>query len=218
MLIILLQRASLWSSTLMLPVYLACISLVIALLHVIVLATPLKKILLPHSASSRTVLHSEPNPDTGFLGSIKVNIKSNGGLTIWLYKVLRLLGCLALLGVSIAAAVLASDDTLHTNGKHWGKHGRRRHRHKHKFSAYEYIQIALCAFYVRTPSSEASPIHLFTIWPLGVYEHSCTLHTRTSETPQETCKESSRDTSTYYMGCIYLSRLVAIGDLYTPPN
>ncbi|PVG02126.1 hypothetical protein CPB86DRAFT_772767 [Serendipita vermifera] len=144
------KKSSLWSSTLMLPVYLACVSLVVVLLHVIVLVTPLKKYILPHSRSSQTVLHSDPDPPTGFMGSIKANIKSNGGLTLWLYKVLRLLGCLALTGVSVAAAVLASEDTLHTNGKHWGKKGRRRHRHKHKFSAYEWIQIALVAVYMYT--------------------------------------------------------------------
>lgn len=139
----------------LIPVYLALVSVTIALVHLVLLATPLKKYILGPSPTP-PVLNPEADPPTaGFVAELKAHIntsvKSNGGVAIWAYKVARLIGCIALMGVSIAAAVLASDESLHTSNKHWGKH---KHKHKnkknkHKFSDYEWLEIALALFYVR---------------------------------------------------------------------
>jgi hypothetical protein len=113
------------------------------------LATPLKKFILPPSTTP--VVNGDQHPPTGFLAEIKANITSNGGFSIWLYKVIRVICCLALFSVAIAAAVIASDDTLHTSNKHGGKKHKHKHAKRHKgswFSDYEWIQIALALVYV----------------------------------------------------------------------
>jgi hypothetical protein len=150
MLIIPTHRVSVWHSTLFLPVYIALLSVAVLVVHLILLATPLKKFILPPSSPTSASNH-DSEPPTGFLAEINANITSNGGLSIWLYKVVRLIGCLALFAVSIAAAVIAGDDTLHTNRKHWGKKHKHTHGKKHDgawFSDYEWIQIALALVYV----------------------------------------------------------------------
>jgi hypothetical protein len=129
-------------------VYLGLVSIGIVLLHLLLLLTPLKKYLLPpRPTSNQTPVLNE---HYGLVGEIKLNIKSNGGFEIWFWKVLRLLGCFALVAVSIACAIIETDDTVHTDGKHWGKKHRHRHRHKHsKFSDYAILQLALAGLYVR---------------------------------------------------------------------
>jgi len=143
---------------------LGLLSALVVILHVIFLTTPLKNYFVPNSSSSstsRNVFYApDPNPPTGFLAELKANIKSNAGFTIWAYKALRLIGCLALVSFSIVAAIVASDDTLHTNdnddafhiqGKHWGKkhRGRKSHHKNSEFTEYAWIQVALAIFYVR---------------------------------------------------------------------
>ncbi|CAG7846211.1 ATP-binding cassette transporter abc4 Short=ABC transporter abc4; AltName: Full=ATP-energized glutathione S-conjugate pump abc4; AltName: Full=Glutathione S-conjugate-transporting ATPase abc4 [Serendipita indica DSM 11827] len=142
------QKTSIYKSTLLIPVYLAGVSFLIALVHLIIFATPLKRTLFQRLAPSRTVIHNEPEPPTGLTSEVKANIASNGGIVLWSYKVARLFGSLALFGVAITAAIVASDNTLHTNGKHWGKKHRHRNRHKNRFSDYEWLQIVLAAFYL----------------------------------------------------------------------
>jgi hypothetical protein len=159
-LIVPLFRSSIWTSTLFIPVYLGLVSATVGILHIILLTTPLKKYFVTPPSTTRILLHVESDPPTGFLAEIKGNIKSNAGLTIWTYKVLRLIGCLALVAFSVVAAVIATDDTYHTEGKHWGKKHRGRHGHKGRssnFSDYAWIQIVLTAFYVRfTPRRHSS--------------------------------------------------------------
>lgn len=147
MLISVSLRSSIWKSTLLIPVYLALASGVLFLLHLLILATPLKRYFSPLSQGvPSTVDDLQP---IGIRSTIRANIRSNGGLAIWSYKLLRLLGCVALFGVTVSAAVITNDDTLHTSGKHWGKK-KHRNKNKHMFSNYEWILIFLSLFYVRS--------------------------------------------------------------------
>jgi hypothetical protein len=159
-----------WISTLFIPIYLGLVSAIVGILHIILLTTPLKKYFVTPSTTQRIVLHApESDPPTGFLAEIKGNIKSNAGLTIWVYKVLRLIGCLVLVTFSVVAAVIATDDTYHTEGKHWGKKHRGRHGRKGRssnFSDYAWIQIALTAFYVRSTHGAVLPPALYTDPPV----------------------------------------------------
>jgi len=144
-------RSSIFSSTLFIPVYFGLLSAIVGILHIALLATPLKNYFVTPSSTAHTVLYPEPDPPTGFSSAIKHNISSNAGLAIWTYKVLRLLGCMALVAFSVVAAVMSNDDTYHTEGKHWGKKHRGRHKkggRSSDFSDYTWIQIALTAFYV----------------------------------------------------------------------
>ncbi|KAG8830089.1 hypothetical protein FRC17_005452 [Serendipita sp. 399] len=132
-----------------LRIYLAGLSAIVALVHALIRVTPLKRFFFRRSRSRPPVIHEVP--EAGLLSEVKVNIKSNGGIVIWSFKVARLLGSIALFAVATTAAIIASDDTFRANGKHWGK--KHRHRHggqKHRFSDYEWLQIALAAFYMYT--------------------------------------------------------------------
>ncbi|KAG8799884.1 hypothetical protein FRC16_004194 [Serendipita sp. 398] len=144
-----MSRASLWRSTLLIPVYLGVLSAIVALFHVLILVTPLKRLFFRRNISRTPVIHEDR--EAGLLNEVKANIKSNGGIVIWSYKLARLLGSIALFGVATTAAIIACDDNFQANGKHWGKKHRGRHgRHRHRFSDYEWLQIALAAFYMYT--------------------------------------------------------------------
>ncbi|KAG8972657.1 hypothetical protein FRC05_009668 [Tulasnella sp. 425] len=105
-------------------------------------------------------------PPATFRDELREHITSHGGLIIFLHNALRFVICLALLGISIYAAIVAPGpqprssldmDTMGTRPdaeaqRKKPKHGKHR---KHKkgeawFSYLEWLEIAQCAFYIYT--------------------------------------------------------------------
>lgn len=145
----------------MVPAYLSAASAVILILHVILLSNPAKKIyrrLLPKSR------HSESEPSAtdlsqgiypaSFFGQVKEHISLHGGVVIFTFKVLRLVGCLALLGVSLATLILEEtgkiDDMLYGITGKWGKkHRKHKHSKNEQFTQAEWVQVALVLTSVR---------------------------------------------------------------------
>ncbi|KAG8995370.1 hypothetical protein FRB90_000200, partial [Tulasnella sp. 427] len=114
----------------------------------------------PTRISRRDAQYTSIPPAT-FKDELKEHIASHGGLAIYLHNALRLVISLALLGISIYAAIVApgpqpqlSVDNLGDDAEaqtKWPKHGKHKHR-KHKkgdawFSHHEWVEIAQCAFY-----------------------------------------------------------------------
>ncbi|KAJ8520559.1 hypothetical protein ONZ45_g2613 [Pleurotus djamor] len=110
---------------------------------------------------------SEPPPSSyGFWSEFKAHVVSHGGLHIFVYKILRLVGCLALLGLSIATLIIdeieledrqdiqftyADQEPLGWMGAlaRWGKK-KRKHRRKEveQLTQTEWLQFAMCMTYL----------------------------------------------------------------------
>ncbi|CAE6488532.1 unnamed protein product, partial [Rhizoctonia solani] len=96
-----------WAHALLIPAACAGLSIVLLLLHVVVAATPVKHYIA--RLRSREVkdddLPQQPvlRQHTGFFPDLRTHIKGHGGPTVFTWKVLRLLACLALTGLTIAA-------------------------------------------------------------------------------------------------------------------
>lgn len=88
-----------------------------------------------------------------FFGQVRAHIAIHGGGVIYTYKVVRLVGCLALLGLSIATLILEETGQIENalfniTGK-WGKK-HPKHNKKHAgFTNAEWVQVALVITSVR---------------------------------------------------------------------
>ncbi|KAJ7465185.1 hypothetical protein FB451DRAFT_1488697 [Mycena latifolia] len=102
--------ASLWSDTLFIPLYVGTASIVTLLLHLLWASKPVLK--LRASYFKHVPLEPEDAPDTH---SLAVHIEKHGGNAIFAFKVARLVGCLALLSVSIFSLVSDSEGNKETS-------------------------------------------------------------------------------------------------------
>jgi hypothetical protein len=105
------------------------------------------------------------NPREGVMSDIRAHIQSMGGTEIFVYKLLRLIGCLTLVGLTIATLVI-DEQTRDSSGlldllkkkKHKGK---KKSNHSDSFSHDEWLQVALLLTYVRLHSRYS--LFVFTI-------------------------------------------------------
>lgn len=96
--------------------------------------------------------HSVATPHEGVLSDLKLHIKLMGGAQIFFYKVLRLLGCLTLVALTIVTLVVDENAKegsgligLLKKKKHKGK---RKPSHSDSFTTEEWLQVALLLTYV----------------------------------------------------------------------
>ncbi|KAH7918842.1 hypothetical protein BV22DRAFT_1100095, partial [Leucogyrophana mollusca] len=149
-----LRKDAVWLSSLMVPAYCAGVSAVILILHLILLSSPAQNI-WARVVRRLNSLQPATSPETGanihargFFSDTKAFVSQHGGPIIFGYKVARFIGCLALLGLSLATFILEEQEehTLGAVNKHWG--GRRpKHRASDDqplFSRAEWHQFALC--------------------------------------------------------------------------
>jgi hypothetical protein len=127
------------------PFYLTVFSAVLLLTHLLVRAFwPKSSAQEERRAEPRTRAHA------GILEDTKRHIRNHGGLTIYLFKVLRLVGCLALLGITIAAFIISEEES----GDSLLDSLKKKHKKKHRKvdgwpTPSEWTEIFLCITYVR---------------------------------------------------------------------
>lgn len=103
------------------------------------------------------LLNPVASPHEGIISDVKVHIVSQGGSTVFAYKIARLLGCLTLVALTIVSTVLSdyskdawSGDAFETSfKKKKGKGRRKKPKDSSDFSVAEWLQISLCLAYVR---------------------------------------------------------------------
>lgn len=150
----------------MIPAYVAALSAMLFLLHLILTSRPVRRFIAkiyPARYASiideeETEVVQEPPQHTGFLSDIKYSVKKHG-VAVFLLKVLRLLSCLALLGISMAAFIILEETDDSTSGhaltsgwKHRHKSKKHKHRDARRRAAlhhHEWIELVQCVFYVR---------------------------------------------------------------------
>ncbi|KAH7918845.1 hypothetical protein BV22DRAFT_1100101 [Leucogyrophana mollusca] len=148
-----LHKDAVWLSSLMIPAYIAGVSTVVLTLHLILLSSPAQNIwarVVRRSDGPQSATSPETGADiyAGGLSDAKAFVSQHGGPIIFGYKVARFVGCLALLGLSLATFLLEEreEHTLGALDKHWGD---KRPKHcasddQPLFSRAEWHQFALC--------------------------------------------------------------------------
>ncbi|KAF9017850.1 hypothetical protein BDZ89DRAFT_1094212 [Hymenopellis radicata] len=90
---------------------------------------------------------------SGFLADFKRHVAENGGTTIFVYRVLRLVGNLVLLGLAITTLILDEiedgNESVNVTGK-WGKKHKKKKARKDWLTKHEWIGAALCMTYFYT--------------------------------------------------------------------
>ncbi|KAF8744087.1 P-loop containing nucleoside triphosphate hydrolase protein, partial [Rhizoctonia solani] len=164
-----------WAHTLLIPAACAVVSIILLLLHVVLAATPAKRLIARFR--SRNVdeddvdsIPQQPivRQHTGFFPDLRSHIKAHGGTTVFAWKVLRLLACFALTALTVGAIVSINeghktigtkvyeyteelDLDMDTLTKKWGKkHRKHKKKRERWFSTAEWIEISLCMFYTYT--------------------------------------------------------------------
>jgi hypothetical protein len=140
------------------PIYVGTLSASLLLLHAILLSNPVRELLHPpHPDESEPENPQPPENESirvSLWADLKENINSNGGIVIWSFKVIRLLGVLILICLSVVSAI---NNPQSTHGstlfakfiedlgkKRKGKGG------KSRLSNAEWIELAWTAFYVNS--------------------------------------------------------------------
>lgn len=190
---------SAWSSdTLILPLYVGAASIV----------TFLGSILWNSRASfSKTPpLETTESSDTGPDNSIAAHISELGGKTIFAFNVARFIGCLVLLGISTAVAVLDDPEDQETSTLA-----------SSEISPHKYLQLTMCAIYVRV-----SP-NLQTYSRNAVYNLAlCSIPCHSLSRCQSEMEQGGNQTPQYcrgvYILCVFLPRYLSIDDVFTHPH
>ncbi|KAF7339970.1 ATP-binding cassette transporter [Mycena venus] len=136
---------TLWKDTLIVPAVVAAASVIVLLLHLF-LASPwgrkLRKTSEPEVVDPVPTVHP-----VGLVAEVKEHVAQHGGGVIFAFKLVRLVACLTLLGLSIASLAITEAHKSETGkasifGK-WGK----KHPKKGKnaaLSVAEWLQLAMC--------------------------------------------------------------------------
>ncbi|TDL29986.1 P-loop containing nucleoside triphosphate hydrolase protein [Rickenella mellea] len=148
--------ASVFLDTLLIPAYVATLSAILLTLHLVFTSGPLKKIIacILHRGNNAVDLEdnsAEPIPlhqplGAGVVYGVKERIRLMCGSTIFLYKFLRLLGCLALVGLTTTTLVL--DTGKHENNRSIVFQMNKRQSTDDEFLHPEWLQISVLLAYV----------------------------------------------------------------------
>ncbi|KAG8968451.1 hypothetical protein FRC03_007393 [Tulasnella sp. 419] len=155
-----------WKHSLLYPSYVAALSAIILIVQFTLRISFVKRWVArirgapPVDADEYEAVEQRPsaatsNMSAGFLTEIKEYIRLQGGPVICAFGVMKLLSCLALVGLTIYAVIITpgpgepktteffeQDSDVYTEGKK-----KKKHRKNQLFSTAEWHEIALCAFY-----------------------------------------------------------------------
>ncbi|KAH7102271.1 ATP-binding cassette transporter [Auriculariales sp. MPI-PUGE-AT-0066] len=134
-----------WKDILLVPIYAAGLSLSVLVLHGLVIL--LWKLFKPSSAQIAS--SNASGSASGIAAEFKVYLAQNGGVQIFLWKLLRFLGTLALFGLSIASVL--QEHSHHGEGTKLDAMKKKKHRKEaddvNAFDEHDWIAIAYVAFY-----------------------------------------------------------------------
>lgn len=161
------------------------------------------------------------SPHEGIVNDIKAHITSLGGLTIFTYKIVRLLGCLVLVALTIATLIV--NDYHNTTGssildalkKHKGKKKSKSKKPSETFSQSEWLQIALCLAYVRNQQIQTESISEIFVG-LHVSVSSYIGH---CEAALGSCREqASGNCVAFHLRYLCVPRRLASGNVHSRPH
>lgn len=145
--------SSKWANELFLPAYLAVFSAIVLFSRGILSTGVVQDLSQSEDEVEDIVVEPDVSPINGIICDIKTHVQSMGGPIIFSYKILRLLGCLVLVVLSIATDGEergASKGSEVARKKH---KGRKKTTGKSGFTDAEWLQVALSLTYVSVTSS-----------------------------------------------------------------
>ncbi|KAJ7102323.1 hypothetical protein B0H15DRAFT_943257 [Mycena belliarum] len=139
---------TIWADSLILPAIAAATSAVLLLLHLFWASAWGRKL--------RALVSRTPEPEAtdpplalhpvGLVSEVKAHVVDHGGAVIFTFKLVRLVACLILLGLSVASLALTeARKTEAGQASVFGKWGNKHPKKKSsKFSVTEWLQVAMC--------------------------------------------------------------------------
>ncbi|THU88444.1 P-loop containing nucleoside triphosphate hydrolase protein [Dendrothele bispora CBS 962.96] len=144
------ESTTVFANTLLIPLYVVAASVLFLLLHIVLVSRMVRKWL--GRASHEEPVQTPPMP-VGLAAEVKEHVEEHGGPVIYAYMLARLLGSLALLGLSITSLVIDEIKKLDVQSEDEvsiaGKKGRRR-RYGTQFSKREWLEAAMCLTFLYT--------------------------------------------------------------------
>lgn len=149
---------SLWTHPLLIPSYLALLSIVVLVAQAIVSSGPVRRFRGKDAPQAAAGSESGVTASgTGFVSAVRDHVKLSGGSTIFLFQVTRLVVVLTLLSLAIFSFVqdevqehVSPSSTLLSALSKWGKKRKRKHRYGGgTLTKREWLDLTLCLTYVR---------------------------------------------------------------------
>ncbi|KAJ3760576.1 hypothetical protein EV360DRAFT_81041 [Lentinula raphanica] len=156
-------NVGIFTNSLIIPLYIAAFSILILLVHLIANSKPARKLFRRSGTSSEEAVVPELQPDS-LIQELKLHVGSLGGPAIYAFILARLIGSLALLGLSVTTLVLEEvhreevdqssqllgqeGDVVDTFGK-WGKKHPKKKSDTH-FTKREWLEAAMCLTFLYT--------------------------------------------------------------------
>jgi len=147
-----LTFSSIWQDTLLIPVFVAGLSLAALFLHGLFI---LVRRVFKRPAEQPTAPISAPHAAAGVIAEFKAYVKQTGGAEIFAWKFLRFLGSLALLGLWIATILQEHQQDGHISifgkgkKKHWRKHPKKVEQVE-AFDEHDWVDFSLVLTYAYT--------------------------------------------------------------------
>ncbi|KAF8898485.1 hypothetical protein BD779DRAFT_1607278 [Infundibulicybe gibba] len=143
--------------TLAIPAYVVIASAVGLLLHIILVSSPVQRIYARITSRGSNPLEQESSSHTyiqptGMMAEVREHVATHGGRVIFAHKIARLVGCLTLLGLSVASAIIdESSKGPHERVTIFGKWGKKHKGKTHPspaLSVTEWLELAMCICYL----------------------------------------------------------------------
>ena len=150
-------ESSLWTHPLLIPSYVALLSIVVLVSQAIFSSGPVRR-LCGRDAPATTAGGDSGIPAnatrTGFISAVKDHIEASGGPIIFFFRFTRLLAVLTLLTLAIFSFVQDESQQQVSSSllsKHWGKKRKGKHRYAggSSLTKREWLDLTLCLTYVR---------------------------------------------------------------------
>ncbi|KAH9019330.1 hypothetical protein EDB83DRAFT_2508434 [Lactarius deliciosus] len=151
--------SSLWTHPLLIPSYLALLSIVVLVIQAIYSSGPVRRLRGEDAPAAANRGESGANASatrTGFVSAVKDHVEKSGGSIIFLFQILRLLVVLTLLSLAIFSFVRdegqqhgSPSSAVSALSKHWGKkHKGKHHRGGGSLTKREWLDLTLCLTYL----------------------------------------------------------------------
>ncbi|KAK0480768.1 hypothetical protein IW261DRAFT_1474488 [Armillaria novae-zelandiae] len=151
-----IQSKKKWlTDSFIIPLYVASVSAVVFLLQIVFSSRRVRRLFQRSTVAPTADEEPQPDPEpvvqpAGYFQDLKEHVSQSGGARIFTYRVLRLVGCLALLGLSITTLVLdVEENELTTSGK-WGKKHKKKPRGDRWLKPREWLAASLCLTFLYT--------------------------------------------------------------------
>ncbi|KAF5377185.1 hypothetical protein D9615_006331 [Tricholomella constricta] len=162
-------KARVFSDSLAIPAYVAALSAVALAVHLLLDSNFYKKVKSRICSTLVDVEDMDLAPeDSAMPGGLRDHVTQHGGNIIFAYKVVRLIGCLTLLGLSIYSAVLSEQMSgFRASERRKRKHG----KSKSGFLTHEWLELSMCMTYMYASLLAFISISARPRWSRAVSKH-----------------------------------------------